>query len=228
MNSAAHSAADATGRTVVVDVWSDVMCPFCYLGDTLLQQARATSPHAVEVRYHSYQLMPELPEDEPMGLYELLEHERGLPRAQAEAMNRQVSARAAEVGLTWRIDDAIATNTRTAHRLMHFANAHGKQHAMAMRLFRAYFTDGLNVGDHGVLADLAAEIGLDRAAALDALRTGAYGAEFEADVRQAHELGITGVPFFVFNGRYAVSGAQPVEVFQQALAAAAGHPPDVS
>ena len=92
MNGSTSSAADATGTTVVVDVWSDVMCPFCYLGDTLLQQARAASPHPVQVRYHSYQLMPELPEDEPMGLYELLERKRGLPRAQAEAMNRQVSA----------------------------------------------------------------------------------------------------------------------------------------
>ncbi len=221
MGSTVDEAANA-GGTVVVDVWSDIMCPLCYLGDTLLQQALDASPHTVQVRYHSYQLMPELPVDEAMNLNELLERTRGFPRAQAEAMNRQVAARAAEVGLDYRMDDAIATNTRAAHRLIYFANTRGKQREMVMRLFGAYFTDGLNVGDHDVLADLAAEIGLDRTQALDALTTGAFGNDFEADVLQAHELGITGVPFFVFNGTYAVSGAQPVEVFQQAVAAATG------
>lgn len=100
--------------------------------------------------------MPELPHDTAVNLEELLERERGLPRAQAKAMNAQVTARAAGIGLTFHTDAAIATNTRTAHRLIHFAKAQGKQHEMVMGLFKAYFGDGLNVGDSAVLADLAA------------------------------------------------------------------------
>lgn len=205
---------------VTVDVWSDIMCPFCYMGDALLQQAASASGHELDIRYHSYQLMPHLPADTAINVNDLLEKERGLPRQQAVEMNRQVAARAAQIGLTYRMDDAIATNTRSAHRLTHFAKRHGKQHELMERLFRAYLTDGLNIGDHVVLADLAAEAGLDREAALEALSTDAFAAEFDADVEQAQQLGISGVPFFVFNGKYGVSGAQPVEVFQQALAKA--------
>ncbi|MGW0949206.1 DsbA family oxidoreductase [Streptomyces sp. NPDC002623] len=204
---------------LVIDVWSDIMCPFCYIGDTLLAQALEKFPHGsdVEIRYHSYQLMPHLPTDRGVDLNEILSKERGFPKAQAKAMNAQVSARAAQIGLDFRLDSAIAINTRAAHRLIYFAESQGRQHDMVQRLFRAYFTDGLNVGDHDALAGLAAEIGLDRSAAREALDTGAFDAEVDADVRHAGQLGITGVPFFVFDGQYAVSGAQPVEAFLQAL-----------
>jgi len=204
---------------LVVDVWSDVMCPFCYMGETLLAQALERFPHSaeVEVRYHSYLLMPDLPTDRAVDLIELLVAERGFPREQAEAMNAKVAARGKELGLDYRFDRAIATNTRAAHRLTHFAKQAGRQHEMPQRLFRAYFTDGLNVGDHAVLAELAAEVGLDRDAALSALDSGVFDDDVEADLRQARQLGITGVPFFVFNGKYAVSGAQPVEAFLRVL-----------
>ncbi|MFE2636403.1 DsbA family oxidoreductase [Streptomyces scopuliridis] len=207
------------GGRLVVDVWSDVMCPFCYIGDTLLAQALERFPHGsdVEIRYHSYQLMPHLPFHHAVDLNELLSKERGLSKAQAKAMNVQVSARAAQIGLDFRLDSAIATNTRAAHQLIHFAGSRSRQHDMVQRLFRAYFTDGLNVGDHDVLAGLAAEIGLDRAAAREALDSGAFDSEVDTDVQQAGQLGIGGVPFFVFDGQYAVSGAQPVEAFLQAL-----------
>ncbi|MGW1025808.1 DsbA family oxidoreductase [Streptomyces sp. NPDC002577] len=214
MRAYAHS-----GGRLVIDVWSDIMCPFCYIGDTLLAQALEAFAHEsdVEIRYHSYQLMPHLPVGQAVGLNELLSKERGFSKAQAKAMNAQVAQRAAQIGLDFRLDSAIATNTRAAHRLIHFAESRGRQHDMVQRLFRAYFTDGLDVGDHDVLAGLAAEIGLDRAAAREALDGGAFDAEVDADVREAGQLGIGGVPFFVFDGQYAVSGAQPVEVFLQAL-----------
>ncbi|WP_155054247.1 DsbA family oxidoreductase [Streptomyces blattellae] len=210
---------DHPQNRLVVDVWSDVMCPFCYIGDTVFAQAVEKFTHRsdVEIRYHSFQLMPHLPADHAVDLDELLEKERGFPRAQARAMNAQVAARAAQIGLDFHMDDAIATNTRAAHRLIHFARSQGRQHDMVQRLFRAYFTDGLNVGDHDVLAGLAAETGLDKDAAREALHRGAFGADFEADVRQARELGISGVPFFVFDAKYAVSGAQPIETFLTAL-----------
>ncbi len=205
---------------VVVDVWSDIMCPFCFIGDTLLARAVEQFEQPVEVRYHSFQLMPELPHDAAVNLNDLLVEQRGLPRAQAEAMNAQVAARAAQVGLDLNPNRAIATNTRTAHRLIHFAKSHGKQHEMVDRLFRAYFTDGANVGDLDVLAGLAAETGLDRDQAREALASGGDDEDFDDDIRLANRLGITGVLFFVIDGKYAVSGAQPVEAFTQALSTA--------
>lgn len=206
---------------IVVDVWSDIMCPFCYMGDTLLMQAAASSGRPVDVRYHSYQLMPDLPTDSAANVNEVLASKRGIPREQAEAMNAQVTERAAQLGLEYHLDHAQATNTKAAHRLIHFASSEGRGHEMTQRLFRAYFTEGRNLGDYAVLADLAVDAGLDRDRALAALESGAFGDAFDRDVAQAHELGIGGVPFFVFDGRYAVSGAQPVEVFAQALDAAA-------
>lgn len=204
---------------IVVDVWSDVMCPFCYMGDALLDQALERFEHAeaVSVRYHSFLLMPDLPVDTAVNLDDLLVTQRGLSRAQAKAMNAQVAARGRQVGLDYRFDRAIATNTRRAHELSHFAKRHGRQHDMIRRLFKAYFTDGLNVGDRDTLADLAAEIGLDRDAAATSLASGEFAAAVDADLLQARQLGITGVPFFVFNQAYAVSGAQPVEAFGQVL-----------
>ena len=202
---------------VTVDVWSDIMCPFCYMGDTLLMQAAAKFGHPVDVRYHSYQLMPDLPADEVSDLNEILAKKRGFPRAQAEAMNAQVTERAAQLGLHYRLDQAQAINTRAAHRLIHFAKSEGRDHAMVERLFRAYFTEGGNTGDYGSLADLAVEVGLDRDQALAALESRAYADDVDRDVALARELGISGVPFFVFDGSIAVSGAQPVEAFMQAL-----------
>lgn len=203
-----------------VDVWSDIMCPFCYLGDTLLQRAIDAHDGPVTVRYHSLQLMPQLPEDEAVPLDQLLEQHKGISREQARTMNAQLAARGAELGLDLRFDVAIGTNTRAAHRLLHFAATQGRQHELATRLFRGYFTDGLNVGDADVLADLAADVGLERVQALEVAKSDAYSEEVGADIREAQRLGVTGVPFFVFGGRYAVVGAQPVEVLREALTAA--------
>jgi predicted DsbA family dithiol-disulfide isomerase len=205
---------------LVVDVWSDVMCPFCYMGDTLLDQALEKFPHSsgVEVRYHSFLLMPQLSEsDAPVDTAEMLAAKYGIPLKQAQEMNQQVTERARQIGLDYHFERAQTVGTRTAHQLSHFAATQGKQHEMMRRLFKAYFTDGLNVADHQVLADLAAEVGLDRDAALAALTSGDFADEVAEDLEQARQYGISGVPFFVFAGKYAISGAQPVEAFVQAL-----------
>ncbi|MCD0446074.1 DsbA family oxidoreductase [Glycomyces sp. A-F 0318] len=206
------------GGAITVDVWSDVMCPFCYMGDTLLAQAVERFPHgdAVTVRYHSFQLMPELSK-EPVDLVDLLVEKRGFPRDQVAGMHANVTERAAALGLDYRLDRAVTVNSRDAHRLSHFAAAGGRQNEMVHRLFRAYFTDGLNIADHASLADMAAEVGLDRDGAMEALKSGAFDDAVEADLRQARELGISGVPFFVLNDKYAVSGAQSVDAFLKAL-----------
>ena len=205
---------------IVVDVWSDVSCPFCYIGDTVLARAAEDFEHPVEVRYHSYQLSPELSHEHTQPVNEMLAAHKGMPLEHVVEMNRQVSARAADEGLTFDTDAALAINTRTAHRLIHHARAQGKDHEMVIRLFKAYFTDGLNVGDHEVLADLAAEVGLDREAALAVVQSDDHADAVDVDLDLARQIGITGVPFFVLDGKYAVQGAQPVEAFRQALATA--------
>lgn len=205
-----------------VDVWSDVMCPWCYLGDALLAKALEQFPHAADVvvRYHSFLLMPELSPERAINMTEALVRDRGYPRAQLAASHAQLTLRGKEVGLDYQFEKVLGVNTRAAHRLSHFGREHGAQRALMRRLFRAVFTDGLHVGDHEVLADLAAEVGLDRAAALEALASGAFEADVMADLKQARELGISGVPFFVFDERYAVSGAQPVDALLKALGTA--------
>ncbi|GAA1813319.1 DsbA family oxidoreductase [Nesterenkonia flava] len=204
-----------------IDVWSDFVCPFCYMGEALLQQALESYEHEVEIHYHSYQLMPELSPETAISPTDLLVEERGMEPAQAAAANAQVTERAASLGLDYRLDQALATNTRTAHRLSHYAAEKGLQHELVRRLFAAYFTEGKHLGDADTLADLAAEVGLDREEARGVVVGDAYAQQVDADISLARKMQITGVPFFVFNDRVAVSGAQPAEVFQQALRQAA-------
>lgn len=205
-----------------IEVWSDIACPFCYIGDALLLQALDSfSPKLpFKIRYRSFELMPELPAESDMNATELLVRMKGMSPAQAAALNRQVEARAAEVGLEYHLDRVRVANTRAAHRLSQFALGEGLQHALIQRIFRAYFTEGQNVGRHDVLTDLAAEVGLARDRALEVLESDAFDTEVRADQQQARQLGIRGVPFSVINGKYAVSGAQPLEVFQKTLRAA--------
>lgn len=214
--------ADVSGPTaqdLVVDVWSDVMCSFCYMGDAAMDLALERFAHRdrVQVRHHSFMLMPELAAGTRTTFDDLLVTRHGLPRPQARAINAQVAASAALVGLDYRTDVAIVTNTRAAHRLTHHAATLGLQHEMLRRLFKAYFTDGLDVGDHGVLADLAQEVGLDREEALRVLGSDAFEDALDADLAQAADLGVTGVPLSVFHGRHAVSGAQSVETLLEVL-----------
>lgn len=201
---------------MVIDVWSDVMCPFCYIGDTVLEQAISSFEHKdqIEVRYHSYQLMPELG-TEPASLTEILSA-RYAPE-QLAAQNQHIAERGAELGLEFNFDKAITVNTRTAHRLSHYAADHGKGVEFTRMLFKAYFSDGLNVADHQTLADLAAEAGLDRAEALQVVQSEQYGEKVDDDIAAAKQIGFGGVPFFIFNQKYGVSGAQPLEVFTKTL-----------
>lgn len=216
MNSPFETHADR----VVVDVWSDVMCPWCYVGATVLDRAIEDFDHPGEVRHHSFLLVPDLPEGRTMPVTVVLTEYEGFSLEQAAAMNRQNGARAAEIGLVFDHEATLGTNTRTAHRLIHHATTHGLGHPMARRLFKAYFSDGLDVGDHEVLAGLAAEVGLDRDAALAALRSDAHAEDVATNVALAQQIGARGVPFFVLDGRYAVQRAQPAEAFRHALATA--------
>lgn len=213
---------DAGARELVVEVWSDVMCPFCYLGHTVLHEAIDAFEHAehVQVHYRSYQLMPDLPADTPTDLAALLSQQQGVTPEQLEAGHRQLMQRGAESGLEYRFEQTITINTRTAHRLIHFAASQGAGAVMVDALFRAHFTDGQNIADIDTLVALAGKAGLDEDAARDALSGDAFDAEVAADIDAARQRGIQGVPYFLIDGTYALSGAQPREAFAQALATA--------
>lgn len=213
------SQAETTNSPITVDVWSDVMCPFCWMGDKHLELALGDFAHRddVEITYHSYQLMPDYPEGQPLPSAEAVAKQKGIPVEQFEQMNAGVAARGAEVGLDYNFDTALTVNSRRAHRLSHFAEKNGVQYEVIQNLFKAYFTDGKNVEDREVLADLAVDAGLNRDEALANMDNEELDHAVQADINRAQQIGVQGVPFFVFNNKYAVSGAQPQEVFKQAL-----------
>lgn len=201
-----------------IDVWADFVCPFYYMGKRHLELAQAQLPEDwdIQVEYRSFELEPDAARSH-RSIHEVLAQKYGMTIAEAQAMNRQVAERACEVGLRYRFDTMIPTNTFDAHRLVQFAKTHGKMAEMSERLFRAYFTDSLDIGDRTTLVRLAGEVGLSEMDAAAALHSGAYGPEVRADEQEAAALGIDGVPFFVINEKYGMSGAQPVATFQAAL-----------
>ena len=212
-----------------VDIWSDIACPWCFIGkrrfETGLRQFQASpAGHGVEVssELHSFELSPDSPEDSAISVVEYLSTRKGLRRSQVEQMLTQVTALAAAEGLSFDFDSVRQTRTLRAHELLHLAKAHGKQAEAAEALFSAFFEKGRNVSDLEVLGDIAEQIGLSRREAVEALQTGRYRDAVAADIEQARAYGIQGVPFFVIDGRYGVSGAQAPETFAAALARAAG------
>jgi predicted DsbA family dithiol-disulfide isomerase len=204
---------------VQVEVFSDVVCPWCYIGKRRLEQALGQFAHAddVTVTFRSFQLDPSTPKDVTGTLTERLADKYGVGLEQAKAMNERVTGVASSVGLDFHLDEAHPANTLDAHRLLHFAAAHGKQAELKERLMRAYFTDGEILGDADTLVRLAGEVGLDEAAARDVLAGEAYATEVAADLSLARSFGISGVPFFVLDRKYGISGAQEAAVLVQAL-----------
>jgi predicted DsbA family dithiol-disulfide isomerase len=205
-----------------IDVWSDVACPWCYIGKRNLEKAlemfrdREDAP-VVEVEYHSFELSPDTPVEFEGSEVDFLMAHRGVTREQAQAMIDRVTRIAADAGLAYDYDSLQHTNTLLAHQLLHFAKARGLQREMKERLLSAYFVEGRHIGRIEELADLAAEVGLDREEVIRSLESGEYLPNVMADKRQAMAYGIHGVPFFVFEHKYAVSGAQPPEVFLEVL-----------
>jgi predicted DsbA family dithiol-disulfide isomerase len=205
---------------ITVEIWSDVVCPWCYIGKRRFEHALAEFEPAVEIVWRSFQLDPDAPVREERGLVESFAARKGLDASQVRSMFANVTDVATGEGLTYDFDRVRAANTFDAHRLLHFAAAHGRQGELKERLLRAYFTEGEQVGDPEVLARLASEVGLDASQARRALDDGEYADDVRGDFESARAFGITGVPFFVFDRRFAVSGAQPAEVFTRALEAA--------
>jgi len=202
-----------------IDIWSDVVCPWCYLGKRRLETALAEFPHAdeVEVVYHSFQLDPAAPRVGTETTREMLQRKYHLTPAQAAEAQGRVDALAAEEGMHWRQAEALHINTGDAHRLLHLALEHGRQGELAEALLHAYFAEARNVADHAELRRLATEAGLPEERVEEVLAGREFEDAVEADVRRASAYGASGVPFYVVAGRYAISGAQATEVFRQVL-----------
>jgi predicted DsbA family dithiol-disulfide isomerase len=202
-----------------VEIWSDVVCPWCYIGKRRFERAVASfgHPEEVTVTYRSFELDPDAPVQRTGTHAEHLARKYGMTTAQAEQAGQQMTERAAAEGLEFRFDLLRGGNTFDAHRLLHLAKDHGLQPELKERLMRATFTEGLPIADNPTLVRLATEAGLPAAEVQAALDGDAYAGAVRADEQQAARYGITGVPFFVADGKYAVSGAQPPEVLLQLL-----------
>jgi predicted DsbA family dithiol-disulfide isomerase len=202
-----------------VEIWSDIVCPWCYIGKRRFERALASFEHAgsVAVSYRSFELDPAAPAARGGSHAEHLARKYGMPVAQAEQLDIQMTERAAAEGLDFRFDIMRGGNTFDAHRLLHLAKEFSLQVEMKERLMRATFTDGLPIADKATLADLAAGVGIPVADARAALEQDAHATAVRHDEEQAARYGITGVPFYVAGGKFAVSGAQPTEVFEQLL-----------
>jgi len=203
-----------------VEIWSDVVCPFCYIGKRKFEKAldAFANKEQVEIVWKSFQLDPATTPSPGKTVIESLAEKKGWSLEQSHQIHAQVAAMAKEVGLNYQMDKAVVANTFDAHRLSHLAATKGLQDKMEERLFAAYFTEGKDIGDKETLAALAQEVGLNAAEAAEVLRSEAYSDKVEADILEAQKVGVRGVPFFVFDNKYAVSGAQPSDVFAQVLA----------
>ncbi len=204
-----------------VDVWSDVACPWCYVGKRKLESALPMFPHAAEVDvvWHAFELDPSAPRSQPDGvsMTARLAKKYGKSVREAEAMVQHMVDVAKTDGLDFRFDRIKPGNTFDAHRLIHLGKVRGKQDAVKERLMRAYFTEGEAVGDTGVLLHLGASAGLEADEVAALLASDLYAAEVREQEAEAAEIGIRGVPFFVFGEKYAVSGAQPKDALLSVL-----------
>lgn len=211
-------------RQLRIDIWSDLACPWCYIGKRHLEQAMATFEHAasVTITWHSFELDPKAPKTMPddKTMVERLAAKYRVSVAQANAMIARVVDAGARAGLEMRFDIMKSGNTFDAHRLLHWAHERGVQIPLNERLLKAYFLEGVALSDHAELARLAGEAGLPAEEAAAILATDRYAKEVRTDEGLAQEIGISGVPFFVLDGKLGVSGAQPVETMQKVLAQA--------
>ncbi|MEO6094886.1 MAG: DsbA family oxidoreductase [Fibrobacteria bacterium] len=203
-----------------IEIWSDVMCPFCYLGKRRLENALEVSGFKAEAEiiWKSFQLNPDMKTEPGKGIEDYLVEKKGWSLDQIRKSHARLTQAAAEVGLLYDFEKAVVANSFDAHRLVQLAKTKGLGDAMEERLFKAYFSEGGNIADHPTLLRLAADAGLDEAEAKRALddKT-AFAREVRADVNEAQQLGVNGVPFFVFDRKFAVSGAQDPSVFLKAI-----------
>ena len=207
-----------------VDIWSDLVCPWCYVGKRRFEKALERFDHRtdVEVVHRSFQLNPAAPRDRTSDRREMLMQKYQLSPAQVEEMDARMTQVAAGEGLEFQLQGTVTGNTFDAHQLVHLGRERGMQDPVVERLYRAYFTEQRSLFTPESLLDLAADAGLDRDEAADVLRTNRYAEAVAADIATARRLGATGVPLFVADDRYGISGAQAPEAFLDVLQRASG------
>lgn len=201
-------------------VWSDVVCPWCYLGKRRLERALEDFEHrdAIIITHRSFQLDPSRPRGQTVNRRQMLMAKYRLTPEQVEALDRKMEHTAGADGLTYHLAaEGVTGNTFDAHRLLHLAKARGRQAAAIERLYRAYFTEQRSIFDVDSLVTLAGDVGLDAGEARRVLESTDYADAVAADVNEARLLGVSGVPFYAIDDRFAVSGAQSIDVFRQAL-----------
>lgn len=202
-----------------IEVWSDFVCPFCYIGKRRLEEALKQTGFAsqAEVEYKSYELDPNSPKTSDKSMYEVLAQKYGSTVEAAKGMTAQVVEQAKTVGLDYNFEAMKPANTLDAHRLVKWASEQGKAAEANELMLHAYFIEGKEIGKHEVLLALVEEIGLSKDEAEKVLTSDAYLTEVQADITRAGQIGVRGVPFFVLNDKYAISGAQPIETFIESL-----------
>ncbi|RRB07642.1 DsbA family oxidoreductase [Larkinella rosea] len=205
-----------------VDIWSDIMCPFCYIGKRNFEKALAEFPakDSVEVVWHSFQLNPDLTYQPNKSFYDYVAELKGQTREWSIQVHKTLVQTAKYAGLDYRLDQAKVTNSLDAHRLIQLAKKYNLTNDLEERFFRAYFTEGALLSDHQTLLTLSTETGLQPDVVKQVLQSDLYKDKVRQDAQRVRQMGATGVPFFVFNQTQAVSGAQQPKVFAQALAAA--------
>ncbi|MDN7243332.1 DsbA family oxidoreductase [Planococcus sp. N028] len=202
-----------------IEIWSDYVCPFCYIGKRTFEQALKQSgfESRAEVSFKAYQLDPDAPLDSNISAYENLAKKLGQTVEQAKEMTEDVAAHARTVGLQYNFENMVHANTFAAHRLAKWAESLGKESEITEKLLHGYFVESKNVGNAEVLLDIAETAGLPREEAQAVLASDRFAAEVKKDIEEASQIGIQGVPFFVVNRKYALSGAQPLETFIEAI-----------
>lgn len=204
-----------------VEIWSDIACPFCYIGKKNYEKAIEEFAKAseIELEWHSFQLDPTIPKEgnEEVDMASYLEQIKGMPKFKVEEMFTNISAIGEEAGIEFNFDKAVVANTIHAHRLLQLAKAKGLANEAEEVLFKAYFTDGEDIGNRETLKSLGLTIGLLKADLDRVLNSDEFSYEVNQDIREGANIGVQGVPFFVFNRRYGISGAQPVGVFLETI-----------
>lgn len=202
-----------------VEIWSDVMCPFCYIGKRKFEKALEQFPHKndITIIWKSFQLDPTTVTDPSLNTIENLAQKKGWSKKQANETVAHVTKIAKQVGLDFHFEKAVVANSFDAHRLSHLAKKYGKQNELEEKLFAAYFTEGKNTADYDTLLQIGTEIGLDIKEIENLLKSDTYANEVHLDIKQAQQIGVSGVPFFVLDNKYTISGAQESETFLGAL-----------
>lgn len=199
-----------------IEIWSDVQCPFCYIGKRHLEIAlnQVNPIESIEIEWKSFQLDPTIPEDlAPQNSFTYLAAKKGMTIEQSIAMHENVAQMAANVGLNYRLEKTIISNSYNAHQLIQLAKTMRKEDEIEEVLFDAYFCQGKNISNLPTLIELGEQVGLTEPAIVAAISSNQFGDRIHSDINESQQIGVKGVPFFVFDRKYAMSGAQPIEQF---------------